>query len=471
MDTPSTSAAALKLEIERLKGAISRHKSGEGAVRSAGPATNVARPPSNVYVNPSYKPLAKAVRPPVPAPSQPRPQPRPPVSVPQEKRDVVINGVAFESSGRSLVRKDSTPKPTESACLSPSPVFMTLVAKIAGLHSVGPASKPPSAAVKPVARAPAPHPTFVRNKAGTLLNTSRTYKPKVSRRGRPMNRNMTLNNTSRPYQSVLSHHLFPHTAFTIGFRSRRFSAKKAKYSDKPCPRFTSTGVCNRGLTCMYQHDPNKVAICWAFLQGNCPHSAETCPLSHDPTPERTPLCVHFANNGRCTRPNCPFPHVRVGPREGICRDFAVLGYCEKGLDCDKQHVRECPDFAEKGQCTTKGCKLPHVIRANRKRKVPPSSTAKPSASASAATSTSGQSFEAASSSAGSDFADGTHAEDGQLGDEFISLTFHESESEESDDESGEDEDADDEDEEEEMDNGEEGHELHSDNAATGDVVE
>ncbi|KAI0350699.1 hypothetical protein OH77DRAFT_1524704 [Trametes cingulata] len=421
MDSPSTSAAALKLEIERLKGAINRHKTGETTARPAAPAASVARPRSNVYVNPNYKPPVKTARPVAPVATQPRPVPRPPTSLPQEKRDVVIGGVAFESSGRSLVRKD-LPKPV---------------------------SKPPSApAPRPVSRPPAPQSTFVRNQAGTLVNVNRTYKPKTSRRGRPMNRNMTLNNSRRPYQS------------------RRLAAKKAKYSDKPCPRFTSTGVCNRGLTCMYQHDPNKVAICWAFLQGNCPHSAETCPLSHDPTPERTPLCVHFANNGRCTRPNCPFPHVRVGPREGICRDFAVLGYCEKGLDCDKQHVRECPDFAEKGECTTKGCKLPHVIRANRTRKVPPSA-ANQSASTSAGTSTPAQSSAAASSSAVSDSADDAHgmsssrqvtAEDGQLGDEFISLTFHESESEESDEEDG------DEEEDEDVDDEEEGHEPHSDDA-------
>ncbi|KAL7280875.1 hypothetical protein ACG7TL_005819 [Trametes sanguinea] len=471
MDTPSTSAAALKLEIERLKGAINRHKSGESIAppRPAGPPAPVARPRSNVYVNPNYKPPVKVVRPPVPAPSLPKPAPRPPVSLPTEKRDVVIGGVAFESSGRSLVRKD-LPKP--------------------------PPKPPSTAGLQSAPRPSTSHPAFVRNKAGTLINPARTYKPKTSRRGRPMNRNMTLNNTRRPYQS------------------RRLLAKKAKYSDKPCPRFTSTGTssslpspipltyksvhplraashtdtgsCNRGLTCMYQHDPNKVAICWAFLQGNCPHTAETCPLSHDPTPERTPLCVHFANNGRCTRANCPFPHVRVGPREGICRDFAVLGYCEKGLDCDKQHVRECPDFAEKGQCTTKGCKLPHVIRANRKRKqAPPSTSANPpaSSSTSAEASSSGQGSEAASSSAVSDSADGTHgasssrqvtAEDGQLGDEFISLTFHESESEESEDEdeSEEEEDEEEGDEDDEGDDkmdGEEGQEPHSDNAAPEDV--
>jgi hypothetical protein len=173
---------------------------------------------------------------------------------------------------------------------------------------------------------------------------------------------------------------------------------------------------------MYQHDPSKIAICWNFLQDHCPNSAETCNLSHEPTPQRTPLCLHFLNKGRCTREKCPFPHVNVGQRQGVCRDFAVLGYCERGLDCDRQHVRECPDFAEKGSCITKGCKLPHVIRANRNRKV---------AAVNATPSAEKINVETVTA-AGSDSVMLT-AEDGQLGDEYISLTFKESDSEDEED--------------------------------------
>ena len=130
----------------------------------------------------------------------------------------------------------------------------------------------------------------------------------------------------------------------------------------------NSGVCSKGRTCLYNHDPKKIAICWPFLQGKCPNP-DTCSLSHDPIPERTPLCVHFAKSGLCKNgESCLYPHVHVGPRNGVCRDFAVLGYCEKGIDCEQQHVRECPDFAEKGTCSNRACKLPHVIRANRGRK-------------------------------------------------------------------------------------------------------
>jgi hypothetical protein len=194
----------------------------------------------------------------------------------------------------------------------------------------------------------------------------------------------------------------------------------------------SVGSCNRGLTCPYQHDPSKIAICWKFLQGTCAKTAETCELSHDPTPERTPLCVHFNNQGRCTRSGCPFPHVRVGVRPGVCRDFAVLGFCGQGLDCAHAHVRECPDFAERGECTTKGCKLPHVIRANRNRKPVSALGISVAAGAAGAPANSGSASAAPEEAPAGLSEPQPTVEDAQIGDEYISLTFHESEESEDD---------------------------------------
>ena len=94
-------------------GAINRHRSGE------------ARPPQpytttrTSYVNPSYKPPSS--KPPVRpgsqtsgAPPASRPSSIPTVRPPSgpgpsqsQPRDVTINGVLFETSKRSLVRKDS----------------------------------------------------------------------------------------------------------------------------------------------------------------------------------------------------------------------------------------------------------------------------------------------------------------------------------------------------------------------------
>jgi hypothetical protein len=320
--------------------------------------------------------------------------------------------------------------------------------------------KPVNLAPGPPRTRPSPsHGEFTRVN-GHLKSAGRVYKPRVSRGPRPANRNMTLDNSRRPFQSVSSLDPTRPSNLTRFPRARRLSTKRMKYSDKPCPQFTTTGppslplslwpaishnynvaiilltltgACGRGLTCPYQHDPSKIAICWNFLQGNCPNTADTCNLSHEPTPERTPLCMHFANNGRCTRDKCLFPHVRVAARQGVCRDFAVLGYCAKALDCDKQHVRECPDFAEKGTCMTKGCKLPHVIRANRNRKPARTTSTQDALSPSNAT-------ESAISVVADDVSSSS-SPSVQLGDEYISLTFNESESSDgsSESEDGEDE--------------------------------
>ncbi|KAF9269176.1 hypothetical protein L218DRAFT_916849 [Marasmius fiardii PR-910] len=394
-----SSEAQLKSEIERLTATINKHKSSS----STQPLANPYR--KNTYINPNYKPNNAYVRPTRAPSNSTQSHSRPPL-FPTKPKEVVLDGVAFSSSRRSLVRKDLTrPTPTEQ------PSNLTTQSQYT-------------------------------RKSGHLVPATRAYKPRSScgRRGRgATNRNMTLTNSRRPYQSVRLMDSDTFSTLTNMNRTRRIN-KKMKALNKQCPRFSTTGSCSHGLTCMYQHDPSKIAICWNFLQDNCPNSADTCNLSHDPTPERTPLCLHFLNKGRCTRQNCHFPHVNVGQRHGVCRDFAVLGYCEKGLDCDQQHVRECPDFAEKGICSTKGCKLPHVIRANRNRKPVSESLS------SAAASTSMSTLPASSGTEGDDSIPPLFANDAQLGDEYISLTFNESESE--DDEEGEDGDEEEEEQEE-----------------------
>jgi hypothetical protein len=173
------------------------------------------------------------------------------------------------------------------------------------------------------------------------------------------------------------------------------------------------------------------------MQGDCPHNADSCNLSHEPTPERTPLCVHFLNRGRCTKEKCLFPHVNVGKKEGVCKDFAVLGYCVRGVSCDKNHVRECPEFEETGECRTRGCKLPHVIKANAKWANKGRSTDRDEQVADP------------KGSGGTGGEKAVTAEDAQLGDEYISLIFNESESEsesEDEEEGGDDGDEDEDDE-------------------------
>ncbi|KAJ0347179.1 hypothetical protein KNSL1_006697 [Colletotrichum chrysophilum] len=140
-----------------------------------------------------------------------------------------------------------------------------------------------------------------------------------------------------------------------------------KKVDVPCSMFSLTGSCAKGPACRYQHDASKVAVCRELLhKGTCAHE-ESCDLSHDLIPQRTPTCVHFIK-GNCANPNCPYAHSSVSPGALVCRSFGMYGYCDKGEKCEERHVFECPDFSNTGKCKTKGCKLLHRERASVLRK-------------------------------------------------------------------------------------------------------
>lgn len=119
--------------------------------------------------------------------------------------------------------------------------------------------------------------------------------------------------------------------------------------------------------CRYTHNHAKVAACKDFLQkGHCVYG-DSCDLSHDLTPERTPHCVHF-ERGNCSKSDCSYTHRVLPPGAPVCRDFGFYGYCDKGISCLDRHCFECPDFSNTGICKNKGCKLPHRERASVLRK-------------------------------------------------------------------------------------------------------
>lgn len=92
------------------------------------------------------------------------------------------------------------------------------------------------------------------------------------------------------------------------------------------------------------------------------------------------------------------------------------------MDCDKQHVRECPDFAEKNTCPNPRCKLPHVIRSNQRRTepVPVTNVSEEPAREGIKPDKPGT----------DEYRAHTNDSQGVLGDEYISLTFHESDASE-----------------------------------------
>ncbi|KAF2186829.1 hypothetical protein K469DRAFT_686068 [Zopfia rhizophila CBS 207.26] len=134
-----------------------------------------------------------------------------------------------------------------------------------------------------------------------------------------------------------------------------------------CIMFTRTGTCKRS-SCKYTHDPEKTAICKVFLsKGSC-SVGDICPLSHQPSPNCSPTCIHFLRDN-CTNEKCRYAHVSISPRAPVCDTFARLGYCDKGAECSNIHTFECPDFVNKGTCNAKHCRLPHVTHAGRLRRV------------------------------------------------------------------------------------------------------
>jgi hypothetical protein len=104
-------------------------------------------------------------------------------------------------------------------------------------------------------------------------------------------------------------------------------------------------------------------MCKDFLfKGSCRKGS--CYLSHEPTPNRVPACIHFLR-GKCTKKQCSYTHVNVSASAPVCQSFARLGFCKKGLACLDRHEFECPEYSSKGVCSDPRCRLPHVDRASR----------------------------------------------------------------------------------------------------------
>ncbi|XP_066193083.1 zinc finger CCCH domain-containing protein 3 [Sylvia atricapilla] len=135
-------------------------------------------------------------------------------------------------------------------------------------------------------------------------------------------------------------------------------AKQKKKKKEYCMYYNRFGKCNRGDSCPYIHDPEKVAVCTRFLRGTCKKTDGTCPFSHKVSKDKMPVCSYYLK-GICSNSNCPYSHVYVSRKAEVCQDF-LKGYCPMGEKCKKKHTLVCPDFAKKGVCP-KGakCKLLH----------------------------------------------------------------------------------------------------------------
>ena len=146
-------------------------------------------------------------------------------------------------------------------------------------------------------------------------------------------------------------------------RQRRTDEARAAKGQVLCSHFCRYGRCTRsGSECPYEHNPLCVAICQAYLHGQC-KAPPPCLLSHEPSPERMPTCRLF-HHGLCTAEACEFSHVYLGAGTKLCAAFSRNGYCADGASCANRHEMVCEVYVRDGSCALgERCRLSRRLRA------------------------------------------------------------------------------------------------------------
>uniref|UniRef100_A0A3Q0RDT4 Zinc finger CCCH domain-containing protein 3 n=1 Tax=Amphilophus citrinellus TaxID=61819 RepID=A0A3Q0RDT4_AMPCI len=186
------------------------------------------------------------------------------------------------------------------------------------------------------------------------------YRVSANKLSRTVAANMSINRTGirwfSPWNSPMDA-IFAHRAVQRSLAIIRHARQK-KQQKQYCMYYNRFGKCNRGTSCPFIHDPDKVAVCTRFLRGTCKQADGTCPFSHKVAKEKMPVCSYFLK-GICNNNDCPYSHVYVSRKAEVCQDF-VKGYCPEGEKCKKKHTLVCPDFSKSGSCPRGSrCKLQH----------------------------------------------------------------------------------------------------------------
>ncbi|XP_064865250.1 zinc finger CCCH domain-containing protein 3-like [Oncorhynchus nerka] len=204
---------------------------------------------------------------------------------------------------------------------------------------------------------------------GTLYSVSANKLSRTMTASAPINRTMRWSNPQE-ISPTSSTFFRPSSTRFVASRAVQRSlaiirhARQKKTQKQYCMYFNRFGKCNRGNTCPYIHDPDKVAVCTRFVRGTCKQTDGTCPFSHKVAKEKMPVCSYFLK-GICNNSSCPYSHVYVSRKAAVCQDF-IRGYCPQGQKCKKKHTLVCPDFSSTGSCPQGAhCKLQHRQRAKR----------------------------------------------------------------------------------------------------------
>uniref|UniRef100_A0AAQ6IGR3 Zinc finger CCCH domain-containing protein 3 n=1 Tax=Anabas testudineus TaxID=64144 RepID=A0AAQ6IGR3_ANATE len=220
------------------------------------------------------------------------------------------------------------------------------------------------------------HPSSVHHWKGSSMCWIRgsLYQVSANKLSRTVASNMSINRTGRSSSPQVSsmvsawnrHSTSRHLASRAVQRSLAIirHARQKKQQKQYCMYYNRFGKCNRGNSCPYIHDPDKVAVCTRFLRGTCKQADGTCPFSHKVAKEKMPVCSYFLK-GICNNSDCPYSHVYVSRKAEVCEDF-VKGYCPEGEKCKKKHTLVCPDFSKTGSCPRGArCKLQHRLQGKR----------------------------------------------------------------------------------------------------------
>lgn len=228
---------------------------------------------------------------------------------------------------------------------------------------------------------------FLRTKSGNLIRAATTSQNKT-RYQEPlhalklMNSAHTISVSGPPHElrqsnATSSQNMVPyHPSSCHGAAPHRTKAIDTPYCSRHAGKFSGymltecAGNCPHGPTCNDRHDPSRIAICKEFFATGFCQAGKSCDLSHEPSYHRVPACIHFLR-GNCTKSACRYAHVNVPASVLVCRPFATLGYCSKGVKCGNRHVFECPDYTNLGHCAARekrACTLPHIDHANTLRK-------------------------------------------------------------------------------------------------------
>ncbi|XP_042339559.1 zinc finger CCCH domain-containing protein 3 isoform X2 [Plectropomus leopardus] len=232
------------------------------------------------------------------------------------------------------------------------------------------------------------HPSSTQHWRGSSMCWIRgsLYRVSANKLSRTVASSMSINRTGRSFSSGQVSPMSP--AFTRSSSSRHLAsravqrslaiirhARQKKQQKQYCMYYNRFGKCNRGNSCPYIHDPDKVAVCTRFLRGTCKQADGTCPFSHKVAKEKMPVCSYFLK-GICNNSDCPYSHVYVSRKAEVCEDF-VKGYCPEGEKCKKKHTLVCPDFSKTGSCPRGArCKLQHRQRVKRSASSTSTATAK-----------------------------------------------------------------------------------------------